>query len=108
MKNSTHDAPIDALSGKLNWPIIYEIIKRMTATMVYKSLDGLVPIYLYNIFLRNFTRDTVYLRNYKTDESLFKTANWQKSFRYCRANAWKNLKSKVINAPSVSAFKHRL
>ena len=44
------DAPADALIEKLNWPTIVEIIKRETATMVYKSLIGLAPTYLSNIF----------------------------------------------------------
>ena len=48
--NSGYDAPADALIEKLNWPTIVEIIKRETATMVYKSLDGLAPTYLSNIF----------------------------------------------------------
>ena len=36
--NSGYDAPADALIEKLNCPTIVEIIKRETATMVYKSL----------------------------------------------------------------------
>ena len=35
--------------------------------MVFKSLDGLVPKYLLNIFSRNSTRDSVYLRNSETE-----------------------------------------
>ena len=52
--------------------------------MVYKSQNGLVPMYLSNIFLRNSTQDTVYLRNSDSDLQmpLFKTANGQKSFAY--------------------------
>ena len=75
--NSGYDAPADALIEKLNWPTIVEIIKRETATMVYKSLDGPAPTYLSNIFSRNSTRDTAYLRNSETDLQvpLFKTAN---------------------------------
>ena len=61
--NSSYVASADALIDKLNWPTISEIIKRETATMVYKSLNGLVPMYLSNIFSRNSTRDTIYLRN---------------------------------------------
>ena len=59
--NSSYVAPTDDLIEKLNWPTISEIIKRDTVTMVYKSLNGLVPMYLSNIFSRNSTRDTIYL-----------------------------------------------
>ena len=84
VKNSGYDAPAAALIEKLNWPNIIEIIKRETATMVYKSLNGLAPTYLSNIFSRNSTRDTVYLRNSETDMQvpLFKTANGQNSFAH--------------------------
>ena len=53
--NSSYVASADALIDKLNWPTISEIIKRETATMVYKSLNGLVPMYISNIFSRNST-----------------------------------------------------
>ena len=59
--NSSYDARADAVIEKLSWPTISEIIKRETTTMVYKSLNGLVPMYLSNIFSRNSTRDAVYL-----------------------------------------------
>ena len=65
--NSSYDPPADTLIKKLNWPTSAKIIKRETATMVYKSLNGLTPTYLYNLFSRNSIRDTVYLRNSKTD-----------------------------------------
>ena len=76
-------------------------IKRETVTMVYKSLDGLVPMYLSDIFSRNSTRDTIYLRNSENDlrVPLFKTANGQKSFAYRGAHLWNNLESEVKKRP---------
>ena len=108
--NSGYNAPADALIEKLNWPTIVEIIKRETATMVYKSLNGLAPTYLSNIFSRNSNRDIVYLRNSETDLQvpLFKTANGQNSFAYRRAHLWNSLESEVKKAPSISVFEHRL
>ena len=47
--NSSYDARAEGLIEKLNWPTISEIIKRETTTIVYKSLNGLVPMYLSNI-----------------------------------------------------------
>ena len=99
--NSSYDARADALIGKLNWPTISEIIKRETMIMIYESLNGLVPMYLSNIFSRNSTRDTVYLRNSESDlrVPLFKTANGQKSFAYRAAHLWNNLESEVKKHP---------
>ena len=61
--NSSYDAPVDALIQKLKWPTIAEIIKRETASIVFKSINGLAPTYLSNIFSKNSSRDTVKLRN---------------------------------------------
>ena len=108
--NSSYDARADALMEKLNWPTISEIIKRETTTMIYKSLNGLVPMYLSNIFSRNSTRDTVYLRNSESDlrVPLFKTAYGQKSFAYREAHLRNNLESEVKKAPYLSVFTYRL
>ena len=110
MASSDRSASADDLIEKLNWPTISEIIKQETATMVYKSLNGLVPMYLSNIFSRNSTRDTIYLRNSENDLRVpqFKTANGQKSFAYRGAHLWNNLESEVKKAPSLLVFKHRL
>ena len=79
-------------------------------TMVYKSLNGLVPAYLSNILSRNSTRDTVYLRNFESDlcVPLFKAANWQESFPYRGAHLSNNFESELKQAPSVLAFTHKL
>ena len=104
--NRSSDVPADTLIQKLNRPTIAETIKRETATMVYKSLNGFVPAYLSNIFLRNSTRDTVYLKNSESDlrVPLFKTAEGQTSFSFRGAHLWNNLESEVKQAPSVFAF----
>ena len=82
--NSSYDAPADAVIQSSKWPNIAEIIKRETTTIVYKSLNGLAPTYLSNIFSKNSSRGTVKLRNSKTDLSipLFKTSNGQSSFSH--------------------------
>ena len=65
--NSSYDAPADALTQKLKWPNIAEIIKREIATIVYKSLNGLAPTFLSNFFSKNSSRGTFKLRNSETD-----------------------------------------
>ena len=65
--NSNYDAPADALIQRLKWPNIAEVIKRETAAIVYKSLNGLAPKYLSNIFSKKSSRGTVKLINYETD-----------------------------------------
>ena len=75
--------------------------------MVYKSLNDLALIYVSNIFSRNSTQDTVYLKNSETDLQvpLFKTANVHNSFACQGDNLWNSLESKDNKAPSVSVFK---
>ena len=78
--------------------------------MVYKSLNGPVPTYFSNIFSRNATRDTAYLRNNETELQvpLFKTVDGQNAFAYRGAHLWDSLDSEVKQAPSVLIYKHLL
>ena len=79
------------------------------ASPVASSSNGPAPTYLSNIFSRNSTRDTVYLRNSETDLQvpLFKTANGQNHLHIGGAHLWNSLESEVKKAP-VSVSKHRL
>ena len=99
--SSSYDASDHAQIEKLNWPTVSKIIKREITTVIYKSLNGLVPMHLSNFFSRNSTRDTVYLRSSESDlrKPVFKTANVQKSFAYCGAHLWNNLESEVKKDP---------
>ena len=108
--NSSYDAPADALIQRLKWSNIAEIIKRETAMIVYKSLNGLAPTYLSKIFSKKLLRATVKLRNSETDLRipLLKTSNGQKSFSYCGVHVWNCLDPEVKQAPTLNGFKHRL
>ena len=99
--NSGYDAPADALMKRLNWPNIAEIIKRETATIVYRSLNGLEPTYLSDIISKNSSLGTVKLKNSEYDLRipLFKTSNGQKSFSYRGLNVLSSLEPEVKQAP---------
>ena len=77
--NISHDTSADALTQKLKWPNFTKMMKRGTATIVYKLLNGLAPQYPSNIFSKYSSRDTVKLRNSETDLRipLPKTSNVQ-------------------------------
>ena len=47
---SRFDTPAIGLIQSLNWPTVSDIIRRETATTVYKSLNGLFPEYLSSLF----------------------------------------------------------
>ena len=81
---SKFDTPAMALIHNLNWPTINEIIRSETATNMYKSLNGLVPEYLSNFFVKNSTRNVRELRNTEADLSLplRKTKNGQKQYPF--------------------------
>ena len=68
-----------------------------TATIVFKSISGLAPIYLSTLFTRNSTRDIVNLRNCETDSLAppMKTSNGQKAFSFRGAKVWNGLKHEV-------------
>ena len=79
---SRFDAPAMALIGSLNWPTVSDIVRGETATTMPKSLNGLVPKYLSNLFEKNSTRNVRKLRNTDTDLSLssLKTDNAERYF----------------------------
>ena len=54
---SKFDTPAMELIHNLNWPTVSDIIRSETATTMYKSLNGLVPEYLSNLFVKNSTRN---------------------------------------------------
>ncbi len=75
------DAPI---IRHLGWKTIKELIDSETKIMVLKSLNGLAPPYLKELFVRNSYESLHTLRNTSTDLRLplMKTANGQKCFSF--------------------------
>ena len=63
--NVVVDTPSIDLIQSLNWPTVSE-----TATTVHRSLIGLVPEYLSNLFEKKLTRNVRELRNTKNDLSI--------------------------------------
>ena len=102
-------APAANLIEELKWPTVHDMIKQETATIVFKSISGLAPTYLYTLFTRNSARDIVNLRNCETDirAPRIKTSNGQKAFWFRGAKVWNGLKHEVKLAPSLSTSKCR-
>ena len=108
--NSSYDTPAANLIKELKWPTVHDMIKQETATIVFKSINGLAPTYLSTLFTRNSAREIVNLRNRETDllAPRMKTSNGQKAFSFRGAKVWNELKHEVKLAPSLSTFKCRL
>ena len=108
--NSSYDTPAANLIKELKWPTVHDMIKQETATIVFKSINGLAPTYLSTLFTRNSAREIVNLRNRETDllTPRMKTSNDQKAFSFRGAKVWNELKHEVKLAPSLSTFKCRL
>ena len=107
---SKFDTPAMELIHNLNWPTVSDIIRSETATSMYKSLNGLVPEYLSNLFVKNSTRNVRELRNTETDLSLplRKTKNGQNAISFRGPKLWNQLELDLKQAPSLAAFKKRL
>ena len=106
---SRFDTPAMALIHNLNWPTVSDIVRSETATTMYKSLNGLVPEYLSDLFVKNSTRNVRKLRNTETDLSLplRKTNNGQKAISFRGPKLWNHLELDVKQAPSLATFKKR-
>ena len=107
---SKFDTRAMELIHNLTWPAVSDIIRSETATTMYTSLNGLVPEYLSNLFVKNSDRNVRELRNTETDLSLplRKTKNWQNAISFRGPKLWNQLKPHLKQAPSLATFKKRL
>ena len=98
------------LIKRLGWPTISDIILCETATIMYKSNNGLAPEYLSELFVQNSALTTMRLKNTKADlrVPLSKTSNGQKFISFRGPKLWNQLSSDVKLAPSLAIFKRRL
>ena len=105
--NSSFDAPSLPLIQGLGWKSIKDIIETDTKLMVFKSLNGLAPQYLSDLFTKNLQIAPYNLRNTVTDLRLPKktTMGGQKAFSYRGAKLWNSLSAEPKQAPSLSYFK---
>ena len=108
--NSSYDAPSRPLIESLGWKTICELIDQDSRSMVYKSINGLAPQYMGNLFIRNSTCNSRSLRNTATDLRLPKktSANGQKCFSYRGAKLWNSLPAETKQASSMTVFKQCL
>ncbi len=95
------DAPATPLIRNLKWLPVTDIIRSETATVMYKSLNGLAPEYLSKSKLK---------RPKKHDNGCFpalrKTLNGQKAVSFRGSKLWNNLEPHVKQeAPSLATFK---
>ena len=107
---SSFDAPAMPIIRSLNWPTVDDIIRSEIATTMYKSLNGLVPEYLSNLFSKTSTRYARKLRNTDTDLSLplRKTNNGQRAISFRGPKLWNQLERDAKQAPSLATFKRRI
>ena len=78
--------------------------------MVYKSINGLAPQYMSNLFTRNSASSSRDLRNTQTDLRLPKktSINGQKCFSFRGAKLWNSLPAETKQAPSINVFKQNI
>ena len=108
--NSSFDTPSNPLIESLGWKTILELIQKESQTMVFKSLKGLAPQSLCNLFTKSSQCSSYSLHNTETDLRLplKKAANGQKSFSYREAKLWNSLTAKSKQAASLSCFKQTI
>ena len=101
--NSRYDAPSDNLIKQLGWRKIDERLQYESRVMVYKSITGLAPNCLHDLFIRNIANPSYELRKAGTDLQIPKqnTANGQKGFLFRGAKLWNSLMEQPFNREKV-------
>ena len=94
----------------LEWPTVRELIDFESQKMVFKSLNGDVPSYMKEIFVRVNKSTVRSLRNADVNLRLplLKSAAGQKCFSYRGAKLWNSLGTEVRNSSTLRAFKKEL
>ena len=108
--NSSFGAPSRPLIESLGWKTVRELVDQDSRLMVYKSINGLAPQYMSDLFTTNSACSSRNLRNTKTDLRLPRktSANGQKCFSYRGAKLWNNLSAEIKQAPSFAVFKQNI
>ena len=103
---SKFDAPCKPLLLKLGLKSVQEIIDYNTNSMVFKSINGLAPGYLFNLFVKNSHNASCILRDTSTNLRIPKknTSNGQKGFSYRGVKAWNNLPIEAKQTSSLTQF----
>lgn len=108
LTSSSYDANADDLFVRLGWQKLNLQRELKTATMVYKSLNGLASDYLKSMFTDRSARATYSLRNCeggKLGAPLSRTNFLKNSFSYGGAVLWKSLPTNLRQAQTLATFK---
>ena len=92
----------------LQWLSFPKRIKYHKALMVYKSLNGLAPDYLANLFTKISEKHSRNLRSVTNDDlavPFAKTNYFQKSFSVEGANIWNSLPTDIKQIQNINTFK---
>ena len=101
------DYPSATLFQELKWMTVYERLQYKTATLVFKSLTNMSPLYLSSKFhtvlyqnrqLRSSTNNLLYVP--KPNLEIFR-----KSISYAGPKLWNSLPLEIRNAKSILSFK---
>lgn len=106
--DATYDERSSDLFQRLGWHTFNERLNMKRLVMVYKSLHGLAPSYMKEMFEYTHDVHTYGLRS-TTSSGLFltggKTEFHRKRFPHIAAKQWNALPNEIKNANSLSSFK---
>ena len=100
---SRFDSPGQPLVKRLSWKTIDELINSESNIMVFKSLHGLAPPYMRNLFTKTSQLTSHNLRNSATDLRIPKknSTNGQKCFSFRGAKSWNGLTAECKQASTI-------
>ena len=93
----------------LKWLTIYQRVEYQTVLMVYKSLHGLTPSYISDLFHTSGENYGYSLRNSHINLHLPKprTNMMKRSFSYKGAQLWNSLPIELHESQSLNGFKYK-
>ena len=100
---------ISPVLNELGWLTIDDLLTLRDVTLIYKSISGLAPTYLYS---KLFKRSDIHSYNTRHKEHLSlplcRTSVAQRSFYYRVLKSWNNLSVSARNSLSLAQFKRNV
>ena len=101
-------APVPFSSNPLNWDDLITPLQKRKATLMFKTINGLTPVYLQNLFSTRSTRYNLRDSEAKLELPTPRTNYGKRTFCYSEALLWNNLPISLRKSESLGYFKREI
>ena len=105
---SNYDTSTSSLLNRLNWDDLITRQQKLKATSMFKTIKGLTPVILHNLFSTRSTRYNFRDAEAKLELPMARTNYGKCAFSYSGALLWNNLSISLRKSDSLGYFKREI